>query len=184
MGGKELMNGSLPVARHCMYLLNLLYFWCVSEERKMSEAFSSEGVFLLSLDGIARKERCREILRMCVNDHFRPREIQRFTRFRVWLNTKDLLTGTIGGQFPWKIEQVPILTHKTGIGSNAADATWNKSQRQHEILTPSHDHHNKNQKSVEHRFCWFFWVQRCLRCTNFLCTYKREMMVRCCFCFV
>jgi len=29
MGGKELMNGSLPVARHCMYLLNLLYFWCV-----------------------------------------------------------------------------------------------------------------------------------------------------------
>lgn len=122
--------------------------------------------------------------RMCVNDHFRPREIQRFTRFRVWLNTKDLLTGTLGGQFPCKIEQVPILTHKTGIGSNAADATWNKSQRQHEILTPSHDHHNKNQKSVEHRFCWFFWVQRCLRCTNFLCTYKREMMVRCCFCFV
>ncbi len=122
--------------------------------------------------------------RMCVNDHFRPREIQIFTRFRVWLNTKDLLTGTLGGQFPCKIEQVPILTHKTGIGSNAADATWNKSQRQHEILTPSHDHHNKNQKSVEHRFCWFFWVQRCLRCTNFLCTYKREMMVRCCFCFV
>jgi hypothetical protein len=74
--------------------------------------------------------------RMCVNDHFRPREIQIFTRFRVWLNTKDLLTGTLGGQFPCKIEQVPILTHKTGIGSNAADATWNKSRRQHEILTP------------------------------------------------